>query len=105
MNNFAFYIAGIATLDLLAIISAKFWIINKNSIFLVATCLLFAGSGYMFAKALKFEGMGITNAVWTSISAILAVVGGYLIFKENITLIQAIGIAVIIVGLVLINLK
>jgi multidrug transporter EmrE-like cation transporter len=87
------------------IISAKLWNINKNPIFLVTICLLFAGAGYMFAKSLKYEGIGITNAIWTSVSAILVVVTGYFLFKENITPIQIAGILVISVGLVLINLK
>ena len=105
MNNFAFYIAAIATLDLVGIISAKLWNINKNPVFIIGTCLLFAAAGYIFTKALRFEGIGITNAIWTSVSAILAVVSGYLFFKETISFIQIIGIIIIIIGLVLINLK
>jgi spermidine export protein MdtJ len=97
--------AAILIFDVVGIISAKLWNINKNPIFLVIICVLFAAAGYMFAKSLKFEGIGITNAIWTSLSAVLVVLSGYLLFKESISTIQIIGIAVITVGLVLINLK
>jgi len=105
MSKFYVYMAVIAVFDLVGIISAKLWSINKNPIYLVGVCLLFAGAGYLLAKSLKFEGMGITNAIWTASSAILVVVTGSLLFKESITPIQIIGILVITVGLVLVNLK
>lgn len=105
MSKFYLLIAAINTLDLAAIISAKLWSINKNPIFLIITVLGFAGAGFFFALSLKYEGMAIANILWIVLSVILVTFVGYFFFKETIGVLQFIGIALIMTGLVLINLK
>ncbi|PIR55362.1 hypothetical protein COU74_01455 [Candidatus Peregrinibacteria bacterium CG10_big_fil_rev_8_21_14_0_10_36_19] len=105
MNKFILYIALINLMDLIAIISAKYYNITQKQIFLYLTILFFGGAGYFFAKSLKFEGMAITNILWIAISVILISIIGYFFFKEEITPIQIAGIITITTGLVLINLK
>lgn len=105
MSQFLLHVALINLLDLAGTICAKFWSINKNPWLLVGTFALFGAAGFFFARSLRFEGMAITNVLWISISVILVAIVGYFAFNENIAPIQLIGIAVIIIGLVLINLK
>ncbi len=105
MNPFIVHIAIITLLDIAGTICAKFYSINKNSLFLIATVLLFGGAGYVFARSLRYEGMAITNVLWISLSIILVTIIGYYAFKEEIAHIQLIGIGVIVIGLFLINLK
>lgn len=105
MSPFLLHIALINLLDLAGTICAKFWSINKNPWLLVGTFLLFGSAGFFFARSLRYEGMAITNVLWISISVILVTIVGYFTFRENIAPIQLVGIAVIMVGLVLINLK
>lgn len=105
MSKFYLLIAAINALDLIGVISAKFWSINKNPIFLALTVLGFAGAGFFFALSLKYEGMAVTNILWIALSVILITIVGYFFFKESITMLQFAGIALITVGLVLINLK
>ncbi|MDP2643100.1 MAG: SMR family transporter [Candidatus Peregrinibacteria bacterium] len=105
MTKFYLLIAAINTLDLVAIIFAKLWNIHKNPIFLALTILGFGGAGFFFALSLKYEGVAITNILWIAISVILVTIVGYFFFKETISVLQFIGIALIMIGLVLINLK
>jgi len=105
MNKFIVYILLINLMDLIAIISAKYYNITKHPLFLLITVLFFGGAGYFFAKSLKFEGMAIANILWIAISVILISIVGYFFFKEEITPIQIAGILTITVGLVLVNLK
>lgn len=105
MEKFYFFIAATTIFDVIGIISAKLWHINKNPLFIVSTCLFFGLAGYMFARSVRFESIGIANAIWGGLSAILIVASGYILFKENIAPIQIFGIAAIVIGLVLVNLK
>jgi len=105
MNQFAVYIAVITLLDIGGTISAKLYSLNKNLLFLGLTVTLFGSAGYVFARSLKYEGMAITNVLWIAFSIIVVTIVGYFLFKEEISVIQFVGIAVIMVGLILINLK
>ncbi len=105
MSKFFFYIALINLLDLAGVLSAKFYSITKNPLLLALTAVLFGAAGFTFALSLKYEGIAITNVLWIAISVILVTIIGYFIFKEDIALIQIIGIIVITIGLILINLK
>ncbi len=105
MSKFYLLIAAMNIFDLIAVMCAKLWNTNKNPIFLALTALFFCGAGLFFALSLKYEGVAITNILWISISVILITLVGYFFFKENITTLQFIGIALITTGLVLVNLK
>jgi len=105
MNSFAFYIIVLLVFDTVGVISAKFWSINKNPLFLFLTMVFFALAGFSFAYSMKFKGLAIANIFWTSLAVIITTVVSYFLFKEEITIIQFIGIAVIIVGLTLVSLK
>jgi len=105
MNPFFWQVMLTALLDLAGTITAKFWSSGKNPWLLLATFLLFGGAGFFFARSLRYEGMAIANIMWISLSVILISIIGYFAFKENIAPLQLAGIAVIIAGLVLVNLK
>ncbi|MDD2807407.1 MAG: hypothetical protein PHW95_02725 [Patescibacteria group bacterium] len=103
MNNFYTLVAIISLLDLAAIVSAKFWVISKNNLYLTLTVLLCATAGFFFARSLQFEGIAITNIIWGALSSILVTAAGYFIFREIITPWQFVAMAIILVGLVMIN--
>jgi len=105
MSPFIAHIAAITCLDIIGTLCAKFYSLNKNPLFLLATFLFFGGAGFVFAKSLKYEGMAIANILWIALSVMIVTVIGYFAFKEHISLIQFIGIGVIIVGLVFVNYK
>jgi multidrug transporter EmrE-like cation transporter len=103
MSPFVIHIVIINTLDLVGVILAKLWLIHRNPLLILGTMLAFGGAGYVFTKALRYEGMAIVNVLWISISVILVTIMGYFVFKENISITQFIGMGVILVGLILIN--
>ncbi|MBU1992275.1 EamA family transporter [Patescibacteria group bacterium] len=105
MTPFVYHIAAITVLDVVGSLCAKYWSVSKSPWLLAATFLTFGAAGVVFAYSLKYESMAITNVLWISVSIILITIIGYFLFKEAITPVQFVGIAVIIVGLVLINMK
>ncbi|MBT5016499.1 hypothetical protein HN748_03470 [Candidatus Peregrinibacteria bacterium] len=105
MNPFIYYIVLITLFDLAGTICAKYYSLHKHPGFLIATVLFFGGAGFVFAKSLKYEGMAITNVLWIALSIIIVTLIGYFAFKEEIAIIQLIGIGVILIGLILVNLK
>ena len=105
MSPFILLIVTINLLDLAGVLSAKFWSINKNPLFLLATFLFFGGAGLIFDRSLRYEGMAITNVLWIALSIITVTIVGCFVFKEDIAPIQIAGIVVITIGLILINLK
>ncbi|MFA6918315.1 MAG: EamA family transporter [Candidatus Gracilibacteria bacterium] len=105
MTPFVFHIVLITIMDLTGILSAKYWSINKNPIFLMLTVLCFGCAGFVFARSLRYEGMAIMNIIWMALSIIFVTIAGYFIFKEEIAPIQIAGMVVITIGLVLVNLK
>ncbi|MDO8669276.1 MAG: EamA family transporter [Candidatus Buchananbacteria bacterium] len=105
MNPFILNVSIVILLDLAGIVTAKIYSLNKNSVWLWLAILFFAGTGLFFARSLKYEGAATVNILWVAGSAIVVTLVGYFAFKEDITLIQAIGILIIIIGLIFINLK
>lgn len=105
MTPFFWNIVGISFFDLISVYFAKFYSINKNPWFLAVACGFFAIAALFFARSLQYEGLAIVNVLWTSISVILVTVSGYFIFKEHIAPLQLLGIALTIIGLILIEMK
>lgn len=105
MGKFYIYIALINILDLLAILSGKMWSITHRPIYMVGCCLGFAGAGFFFALALKYEGSAVTNVLWIAISVALVTALGYFVFKEQITGWQFLGIATVLLGVVFLNVR
>jgi len=105
MTKFYIYIALINTLDLLGVLSGKMWSITHKPIYLIGCSLGFAGAGFFFALALKYEGSAITNVLWIAISVALVTALGYFVFKEQITSWQFLGIATVLIGIVFLNIR
>lgn len=105
MGKFYIYIAIINTLDLLAVLAGKMWSITGKPIYMIGCTLGFAGAGFFFALALKYEGSAITNVLWIAISVALVTAMGYFLFKENITNWQFLGIGTVLLGVVFLNIR
>lgn len=105
MTKFYIYIALINLLDLLAITSGKMWNITKNPLYLVGTILGFALAGFFFALSLQYEGMAITNVIWVALSVLLVTIAGHFMFKEIINSYQLGGMALVLLGVVFLNIR
>ncbi len=65
-----------------------------------------AGYGAAFvlmSKSLKTIDVGITYAIWSGVGIIGAAIGGILIFNEDLTKLNIIGMTIIVVGVVVMN--
>lgn len=60
---------------------------------------------WTFSLSLKYIEMGITYAVWASASTALVAIVGIAFYAESSSAYKIIGIALIIVGVVLLNLN
>ncbi len=58
----------------------------------------------LMAMSLKKIDVGITYAIWSAFGIIGAAIGGMLFFDEHLSRVNIIGIAVIIVGVLIMNL-
>jgi small multidrug resistance pump len=105
MTKFFIYIAIVNTFDFLAILAGKMWSITHKPLYIIACSLGFAVAGFFFALSLKYEGSAITNVIWIGISVILVTIMGYFLFKEHISALQFLGIAFILFGLALVNIR
>jgi len=102
---FFLYIATLAVFDLAAIILIKFWHLKGNIAYLLGGILSFAVTAFVMGLSLKYEGVAIVNILWVALSTILVTIVGYYFFKEPIALRQFIGIAIIIVGLIIVEYR
>lgn len=103
MASYFILVIVLSLLDVAGASAAKMWYLHKSPYYLALTIILFGLAGLTFAKSLSYQGMAITNILWVAFSAILVVLVGYFIFRENITPLQLVGIVIIIGGLVLVN--
>ena len=105
MVKFYLLILIIALLDLFAEYSAKIWTMNGKSIHLALTVLGFGAAGYFFALSLKYEGVAIANVLWIAVTIVLVTLMGHFVFKEHLSAINLAGMALIILGIVLVNIR
>ena len=67
------------------------------------TILIYALIGGVFAQTLRYEGLTITNIIWSLFIIIFGSFVGLVIFKENLSILQWVGFFMAIVSIVLIQ--
>lgn len=105
MAKFYALIVTVALFDLIAEYAGKMWVLEGKSIYLWLTCAGFGAAGFFFALSLKYEGVAIANILWIALTIILVTLMGYFVFKEHLSPINILGMAVIVLGIILVNLK
>ncbi|MFA6486265.1 MAG: hypothetical protein WCT40_02775 [Candidatus Magasanikbacteria bacterium] len=103
--KFYLILLALALLDLAGLISAKFWYLKYNPLYMAASILSFALAAIAICLSLKFQGVAIVNIIWMALSTTLVTIAGYYFFKEPIALYQFVGIFIILVGLVIVQWK
>ena len=69
----------------------------------VLTVLGYAAAFYCLSVVLKSIPVGIAYAIWSGVGIILIALIGFFVFKQNLDLAAVIGLALIIAGVVVIN--
>ncbi len=70
----------------------------------VAVVVLFSIAFYLLSQVIKVIPLGIAYAIWAGVGIILTAVVGYIIFKQSLDVPAMCGIALIVAGVLVINL-
>lgn len=105
MAKFYLLIGLIAFFDLLAIFAGKMALITGKSIYIALCSLGFAVAGYFFALSLHYDDVAIVNVLWIALSIILVAIMGHFVFSEQLSRLDILGMAVIMAGIVILNLR
>lgn len=77
----------------------------NNPILVYSFMAIFIAFSYFFmGKAIKKIQVGIAYAVWELLGIILILLVSFILFKESLTSTQMLGIALSIIGIILINI-
>ncbi|MNU13296.1 Multidrug transporter EmrE [compost metagenome] len=63
-----------------------------------------SASFYLLTHAIKVIPIGIAYAIWSAVGIVLISLVGYFVYKQTLDLPAILGIALIIIGVVIINI-
>lgn len=66
--------------------------------------LFYLGAFYLLSLALRGMTLGIAYAIWSGVGIVLVALVGYLVFNQRIDLAGVIGLAMIVGGVLVVNL-
>lgn len=66
--------------------------------------VLYSIAFYLLSQVVKVIPLGITYAIWAGVGIVLTAFLGFMVFKQSLDLAAMIGIALIISGVIVINL-
>lgn len=99
------FILALTILDIISLMCAKAWQIENKSIYLLLSFFALGFMSVFFGLSTRYETTGLVNGIWMAVSAISITLVGHWLFEEQISLNQWIGMAVILVGLAIIEWK
>jgi multidrug transporter EmrE-like cation transporter len=99
---FIFYIILTGVCDAIASVILRIWVNNHNILFLILGALGFAIAALFFALSMQYKGLAIANILWISLATIILTLLSFLIFKENLSTLQIIGIIIVFIGTLLV---
>ena len=97
-------IALAVILEVIADILFKKWsLVNKNSLLIAGLVIYFIGT-FIWAVSLKYELLSKAISIFTILNLIIVVLVGVLIFKEDLSSINKLGIGLGVISVILIEL-
>jgi len=102
-----FFAFTMAILDMIMMIMVKKYYLGEMTILfgLFIPMIIYSIQPLLFYKALYFEGMGIFNVLWDSVSNLLVLFIGITIFMEKISLQKYIGVMLSFISIFLLVSK
>jgi small multidrug resistance pump len=91
-------------LDVLGMSFAKQYVNTDKWWYLALAIVCFSTLIIAFVEMLRLESLAFTNTIWAGFTALSTVLIGWIIFGEKLSPIQLWGIALIVVGIVLLEL-
>lgn len=89
--------AGVITGDFFA----KYWSLHQRAIFYVIAIIGYLCSSIFYIPTLLRQGLVVTSIIWSLISIIGFLFIGLVIFKETLTVMQAVGVGFGVLSLVI----
>ena len=90
--------------EVIADILFKYWTINTKNLFLTGGVILYSIGTVIWAYSLKYEYLSKAITIFTIVNLIAIVLVGLLVFKEDILMINKIGLILGIVSVILIQI-
>lgn len=92
-----------ATLDTFMMVSIKKYYIGNITMGygILIPMIVYSLQPLLFYNAMAYEGIGVYNVLWDSLSNIFVLVAGIMIFSERITIKKYIGIVLSFIGILL----
>ena len=102
-----FWIYLVVTLlfDLLSMTFARKYVLTDEKHFFVLALFGFLMVGLFMVQMLRFEGIAVANAIWGGFVVLATLLIGIFYFREQISLLQIIGVLTVVLGIVLIEWK
>lgn len=94
------YLVGAIVFEVIATMALKYSSVNNSPIYSVITAIGYVISFTLLYYAIKKIDIGTAYAIWAGIGTALIAIVGAILFKENMTLLKALCILLIITGAV-----
>lgn len=92
------YLAGAILFEITGTMALKYSSINESPLFTIITVIGYFISFAFLYFAIKKIDIGIAYAIWAGLGTAIIAIGGVFIFKEEMNLLKAACILLIIVG-------
>ena len=97
-------IGGAVFFEVIADIILKYWSINSKTVFVIGGIIIYTIGTTLFAYSLKFGNLSKMGTIFTVINLIVIVLVGLLMFKEEASFINMIGILLGVISVILVQL-
>jgi len=107
MNSVMFAYELLACAIISEVIGSTFLVKSEGFSKLVPSLVvvvLFSLAFYLLSQVIKVIPLGIAYAIWAGVGIVLTALIGYFIFRQNLDIPAMLGIALIVAGVVVINI-
>jgi len=94
---------GAAALEILGDLSFKWWAETNRWPGLVAGLVVYSGALVLFALLLRRAELAVILALWTGVAVVLMALAGWWLFGEDLSPRRLVGIALVIIGMALLQ--
>ncbi len=86
-------------------ITSKSWTLNKRPLFFIGALIAYTISSIIWLFFLKDLRLSVAIPWWQAMVAVPAILAGIIYFRERLTLLDGLAIALIITGVIILNLR
>lgn len=99
------FVAAMAIIEIIALISLKKYSENKNIFFFIMGIIMYALICVIIVHTFTFSKMSVVNSLWNGLSLIFILMIGYIVFKDKINSNEIMAIILIMIAIYLISKK